>query len=293
MSLGMGRLAIAVGCQTQVLIQQLNGGGPMRGRQVGRCPPKSAQFWAKKRFSPKIAPKPGQNTPTMAKCHLQLDFNVSKSPLVPFKSMICPRNGPKRRQKARKSAQCAPTPRNQARAVSWAAWLKIRFRGHLFHLHPPNFCGSQTSESPNETRRPPNMWSVCGAGGQPGPHTAGANGGSTGVPGAKKITFSKVVPGPLGMLKQAFIAHFEPVVTRFGPWKISKYLDNGPFLDQKCVKNGSKMRFSKSDPGPFGMLKQVILAHFELVVTCFGPWKLPKCLENGPLWDQKWVKNGP
>ena len=42
------------------------------------------------------------------------------------------------------------------------------------------------------------------------------NSGSTRVPGAKKNIFSKVVPGPLGMLKQVFLARFEPVVARFG-----------------------------------------------------------------------------
>ena len=109
--------------------------------------------------------------------------------------------------------------------------------------------------------------------------------------GEKKI-FSKVVPTPLGMLKQVFLARFEPVVTRFGPWKIPKGLENGPFQDQKWVENGSKKRFSKNDPGPFLMLEQVVLADFEPVVTCFGPWKIPKCLENEPFWDQKWVKNG-
>ena len=93
------------------------------------------------------------------------------------------------------------------------------------------------------------------------------------------------------MLKQVFLAHFEIVVTRFGPWKIPKCLANGPFSDKKWVQNGSKTCFSKSDPAPFGMLKQVFLAHFERVVTCFGPWKIPKCLEKGPLWEQNWVKN--
>ena len=34
----------------------------------------------------------------------------------------------------------------------------------------------------------------------------------------------------------------------------------------------------------------MFLAHF--VVMCFGPWKIPKCFENGPFWDQKWVKMG-
>ena len=88
------------------------------------------------------------------------------------------------------------------------------------------------------------------------------------------------------MLKQVFLAHFEPVVTRFGPWKIPECLENGPFSDQKWVKNGSKRRLSKSHPRPFGMLKQVFLAHFEPVVTRFGPWKIPKYLENGPYWDR-------
>ena len=211
---------------------------------------------------------------------------------MPFNSTIRPRNGQKRRQKAPTSAQCAPTPRNQARAVSWATCLKIRFRGYVFHPQTPTFCGFQASESPNETPRPPYQCSLGGAGGQPGPRTARANSGSTRVPGAKKIIFSKVVPRPLGMLKQVFLAHFEPVVMRFEPWKIPKCLENGPFWDQKWVKNGSKTCFSKSDLGPFGMLTQVFLAHFEPVVTCFRPWKIPKCLENWPFWDQKWVKNG-
>ena len=223
----------------------------------------------------------------MATLHVRLDFTVSKSPLVPFKSTICPRNGPKRRQNTPKSAQFAPTARNQARAVSRATWLKIRFRGHLVHPQPPTFCDFQALESPNEPPGPPYQWSFGGAGGQPGPQPVGANGGRGG-----KIFFSKVVPRPLGMVKQVFLACFEPVVAWFGQRKIPKCLENGPFQDPKWVKNGSKTCFSKSHPGPFGMLKQVFLAHFEPVVTHFGPWKIPKCLEKGSLWDQKWVKNG-
>ena len=210
---------------------------------------------------------------------------------MPFNSRICPRNGPKRRQKAPKSAQCAPAPRNQARLVSWATCIKIRFRGYVFHPQPPTFCCFQASESPNGTPRPLYQWSLGGAGGQASPRTVGANVGSTKVRGAKKIFFSKVDPRPLGMLKEVFLVRFEPVVTRFGPWKIPKCLENGPFWDQKWVKNGSKTHFSKSDPRSFGMLKQMFLAHFEPVVKCFGPWKVPKCIENGPFWDQKWVKN--
>ena len=169
---------------------------------------------------------------------MRLDFLVTKGPLVPSNSTTCPRNGPKRRQKALKTAQCAPAPRNQERAVSWATWLKTKFRGHLVHPQPPTFYGFQPSESPNDPRRPPYQWSLGAAGGPASPRTVGAKGGSTRVPGAKKMIFSKVVPRPLGMLKQVFLGRFEPVVARFGPWKIPKCLENGPFWDQQCVKNG-------------------------------------------------------
>ena len=152
--------------------------------------------------------------------HVRFDFTVSKSPLLPFNSTICPRNGPKRRQTALKSAKCAPTPQNQARAVSWATWLKSEFRGHLVHPQPPTFCGFQASESLKRTPRHPYQWSLGGAGGQPCPRTAGASGGSPGVPGAKKKIFFKVVPRPLGMLKHVFLARFEPVVARYWPRKM-------------------------------------------------------------------------
>ena len=59
------------------------------------------------------------------------------------------------------------------------------------------------------------------------------------------------------MPKQVFVARFERVLTRFGPWKMPKCLENGPFWDQQWVKTASKMCFSESDPTPLGMLKQV------------------------------------
>ena len=55
---------------------------------------------------------------------------------------------------------------------------------------------------------------------------------------------------------------------------------------------GRKLTFLKNDPRPCVMLKQVSLDCFELGVARFGPPKIPKCLENGLFWDQKWVKNG-
>ena len=181
-------------------------------------------------------------------------------------------------------AVCVQEAQNQERTVSGATWLKTEFRGHLVHPQPPTLCGFQASESPNETPRPPYECSLGAARGQPSRRIVGANSGSTGVPGAKKMIFFKVVPRPLAMLKQLFLGRFEPVVARFGLGKFPKCIENGPFHDQKWVKNGSKTQFSKSDPGPFGMLKQVFLAHFEPKITRFGSWKIPKCLENGLFW---------
>ena len=51
------------------------------------------------------------------------------------------------------------------------------------------------------------------------------------------------------------------------------------------------MTFFKNDPTRCVMLKQVFLDFCELVVAHFGPPKIPKCLEDGLFWDQKWVKN--
>ena len=175
-----------------------------------------------------------------ATLHVQLHFLVTKGRLVPSNSTICPRNGPKRRQKAPKTAQCAPTPRNQERAVSWATWLKNKVRGHLVHPQPPTFMVSKPHSRPTRHVDPRTSGHLV----QPGPaspRTMGANGGSTRVPRAKKNIFSKVVSTPLGMLRKVFLGRVEPVVARFGPWKIPKCLENGPFWDekmgQKWVKN--------------------------------------------------------
>ena len=58
------------------------------------------------------------------------------------------------------------------------------------------------------------------------------------------------------------------------------------------VPGAKKKIFSKGVPGPLGMLEQILLGRFEPVVARFGPWEIPKCLENGPFQDKKWVKTG-
>ena len=175
---------------------------------MGRCPPKCAQFWAKNRhFSPKTALVSVQNSQTKANgsyIHVRLHFLVTKGPLVSSNSTICPRNGPKSRQKAPKTAQCAPQPRNQERAVSWATWLKNDFRGHLVHPQSPTFYDLQASESPNETGRPPYHWSLGAAGGPASPRRVGANSGSTRVPKAKNFFFTKLFLDHLGCSTKCF-----------------------------------------------------------------------------------------
>ena len=104
--------------------------------------------------------------------------------------------------------------------------------------------------------------------------------------------FSKNDPRPFGVHKQVKSALFEPIASHFGPSKVTKCLENGLFWDQKWVKKGSKMVFSKNDPRPFGVHKQVKSALFEPIASHFGPSKVTKCLENGLFWDQKWVKKG-
>ena len=152
---------------------------------------------------------------------------------------------------------CTSTPKlRTGRILGYMAQKRIR--GHLVHPQPPTFYGIQASELPNETPRPPYQWSLGAAGVPASPRTVGASGGSTRFPVAKKMIFSKVVPWPLGVLKQVFLGRFEPVVARLGPWKNPKCLENGPFWDQKWVKNG--------------MLKQVFLARFEPILTEFSPF---------------------
>ena len=69
-----------------------------------------------------------------------------------------------------------------------------------------------------------------------------ARSGSTWVPGAKTIIFSKVVPTPFGMLKKMFLGWFQPLLASFGRWNVPNALKvgrfktkNGPKMGQKCV----------------------------------------------------------
>ena len=55
-------------------------------------------------------------------------------------------------------------------------------------------------------------------------------------------------------------------------------------MGEKWVKNGSKMHFSKSDPRPFGIVKQVFLACFESVVRSQRLGSFPNLAILFPRW---------
>ena len=165
---------------------------------------------------------------------------------MPSNSTICPRNGPKRRQKAPKTAQCAPQPRNQERAVSWAMWLKNEFRGHLVHPQPPTFYGFQASELPNETRRPPYQWSLGAAGGPASPRTRwGPTVGPPGSPGRKKCFFPKLFVDHLGCSNKCFWSVLSPWWRVLGHGKSQNTLKMGRFATNNGSKMGEKRVFPK------------------------------------------------
>ena len=92
-------------CQIQVLGPTLGGGAPGGWRQVGRCPlrklrilcPKTGFFGPKGTWNPF---KTDKQRETAATLQVRVDFTPPKSPLVPSASTICPRNAPKRVEKA-------------------------------------------------------------------------------------------------------------------------------------------------------------------------------------------------
>ena len=234
------------------------GGGARSGGALPKlrtlCP-KTIFFGPKRHRNPLKTAKRREKVATL---HMRLDCPMTKSPLLPSNTTISQETAQKMLKMAAMCAVSVKQAQNQERAISWATWLQPNSEGTWPTRNSALFLVF------NPRNRPTRRLESCTSG-----HFVQPEGRP--APGAKRIIFSKVVPRPLGMLQQVFLARFEPVVTHFGPWKIPKCLENGPSWDQKWVKNQSKTRFSKSDLGPFGMLKQVCLAHFELMATCFGP----------------------
>ena len=65
------------------------------------------------------------------------------------------------------------------------------------------------------------------------------------------MTFLKNDPRPCATLKQVFLDRFELVVAHFGPPKIPRCLENGPFWDHGS-KMGQKRIFPNLIPDHLG-----------------------------------------
>ena len=212
------------------------------GAKSGRALPNLRSFGPKTAiFRPKQPQNPGE-TPkrrdTVSTPHVRLHFTVSKSSLVPFNSTICRRNGPKRRQKAPKTcAMRTNTPKpSTGRILGYVAQIRIpKAPSPPASPHFLWFPSLRIAQRATHTPVPVVTWwsrraaRPAHVGGQRWVHQG---------PRGEKNHFSKVVPRPLRMFREVFLGRFEPVVVRYGPRKIPKCLENGPFWDQKWVKNG-------------------------------------------------------
>ena len=162
----------------------------------------------------------------------------------------------KRPKKAPRSSKCRQ-PQTKNRPYLWLHGSKCDSEGTYSTHNPPLFVVFHPSELPKRTPRPQYLGPVgCGKL-QAQTETGGCPNGSTGSNRGKKLTFLKNDSRPCVMLKQVFLDCFELVVAHFGPPKIPKCFENGPFRDQKWVKNGLEMHFSKTQCRPFGVHQRV------------------------------------
>ena len=83
---------------------------------------------------------------------------------------------------------------------------------------------------------------------------------------------------------------FQPMsslfLTRFGPWKIPKCFESGPFLFEKRPRKGSKKHFPKFISDFLGCATQFFQPILSPYYT-FGPRKISTCFENGPFLVKK------
>ena len=183
---------------------------------------------------------------------------------MPSNSTICPRNGPKRRQKAPKSAQCALAPQNQVRAVSWATWLKNEFRGHPVTRNPPLFMVSKPQNRPTRRLDPRTSGHLVQPEGRLAHAQWGPAVGPPGSPGRKKSFFPKLFLDHLVCSNKCFSAVLSPWWRVLGHGKSQNALKMGHF----GTKNGSKM-------GQKLVFPKVIPDHLGCSNNCFWPVLTP------------------
>ena len=82
------------------------------------------------------------------------------------------------------------------------------------------------------------------------------------------------------MLKQVSLAHFEPVVTCFGPWKSQNALKRGRF----GTKSGSKMGQKSVFPKVIWTIGDARITFFKPILSPFDgfwPMETPYSLKRG------------
>ena len=78
----------------------------------------------------------------------------------------------------------------------------------------------------------------------------------------QKRVFPKVILDQSGHSDKCFEPILSPLGRVWAQGKFAKCLEKEPFWEQKWVKNGSKTRFSKSDPGPLGVHETSVMSLF-------------------------------
>ena len=101
----------------------------------------------------------------------------------------------------------------------------------------------------------------------------------------EKCVFPKILLDYLGVHKQVEQAHFEPMLSNFGPSQGRQGLENWPIWDHKWLKNGSKPWFSKNDPSPLVVPKHMYTAHFEPLLSRSHPLFSAYLICRGDLLD--------
>ena len=85
------------------------------------------------------------------------------------------------------------------------------------------------------------------------------------------MCFSKDTFGLFGVHKQVQWAHFEPMLSNFGPSEGRKGLEIRPIWDHKWLKNASNPWFSKNDPSPVVVPKWMDIAPYEPLLSRSHP----------------------
>ena len=171
---------------------------------------KSTRFWAKKKnshFPPKIARKSGRNAQTKGNgstLHVQLEFTMSKSPLVPSNSTICPTTAQKGAKKPQNLHNVNQHPKpSTGRILGYVAQIRIR-RAPSPLATPPFLWFSSLRIPPLSHVEPRTTGHWAELEGSPAGVRRGRMVGPARFPGRKKLFFPKLFLDHLGCSNKWF-----------------------------------------------------------------------------------------